>query len=648
MQWAGGNDLTWDQTNKSNYPNGETIEKPQFITSSILIGIYKVFATLSTPICGINLLVLLGYMSTALLMFGLVRWLLKRIDIALFAGFAAAFVPFHLLKSQSHINYIYGSIFIALMWAYLWYMSKPSYKRAALLGLVSSLGFYFDGYFILFSALVIGALYSSSFIVDFLNIAYKKEDRSRIFKDGLTRLKHLSFAVIVLVLLLVPILAVYRSSSDAIEQSLANSRSNIFTETQTYGARPIEFILPSYQSAFTPDSYQNWRATKLHGSNYSESTLYIGFTLILLAITSIASLIYRKYRREKLRGMPYIYLVFTFAFVFLGCFFMSLPATVYLFGHDIKTPVYLLATLTENWRVLSRLFLAMHPAVVILASLGLYILTKNQKRTVQLGIVAVCSALLFLEYLPSPINSSSNLNINAPAIYKQLRADPSVKLVAEYPLADFTYTPEIFTFQPIHNKVLLNANDSSISKGPFRASIAGLNDIQTPGALQALNIDLVITRGFSSSNPGLTSKYNLQPVRNKEGEINLPASIFAYKINDSVLPRKSLLMITKGYESLSVDTEQISHRYITSEGTFKVFNMPSTRHPKEYSVSFDIGSACPTDARIYVSQSDNLLWSGNVAESPTRISLAVGNKPFTVKTTRCSVDITNMSANPLK
>lgn len=69
---------------------------------------YKVLSSLTTPICGLNLVLLLGYMSSGLLMFGLVKWLLKRFDIALFAGYAAAFVPFHIFKGQSHINYTYG------------------------------------------------------------------------------------------------------------------------------------------------------------------------------------------------------------------------------------------------------------------------------------------------------------------------------------------------------------------------------------------------------------------------------------------------------------------------------------------------------------------------------------------------------------
>src|SRR5579862_7857270 len=51
IQWVSGNHLSWGYSHKSNYPFGESLGKPQYITSSILIFIYKIFSTLSTPTC---------------------------------------------------------------------------------------------------------------------------------------------------------------------------------------------------------------------------------------------------------------------------------------------------------------------------------------------------------------------------------------------------------------------------------------------------------------------------------------------------------------------------------------------------------------------------------------------------------------------
>lgn len=644
MQWATGNHLSWGHTDKSNYPYGETLGKPQFITSTIFIGLYKLFAMLSTPTCGINLMVLLGYMSTGLLMFGLIKWLLKRFDIALFAGFAAAFVPYHQLKAQSHINYIYGSVFVAAIWSYLWFTSRPSYRRAVVLGVVCSLGFYFDGYFILISAVLVSALFSSSFIFDLFRTLNGGEER-RILRGMFLRLKHLLVAAGVLILLLIPIMRVYISDGDSIKQSLAMVRSDIKTETISYGVRPIEFIIPSSNSALVPNKVP-W-TIKPHGSNASEDTLYIGYIIILLAILAVACLLRRKVRAVELRKIPYPSLIFVLSLVFLMCFVMSLPAVVVILGHHVSTLTNVLIRLSANWRVLSRFFLAMHPAVVVLASLGLYMLIKHWSSIwVQRGIVAVCGLLLFLEYLPAPLHATNDLYKDAPSIYKHLRSDSQVELVAEYPLADFSYTPGIFTFQQTHNKTLLNSSDAGTSFGPFHSSIAGLGDPQTLGVLKELKVDVLITHGMKANYPALSTYYVSTPSRSSGSSINLAASMYSYRLNKDVVPRNTVLILKNGYESLSVDAQQKSHRFITDEGVMSVFHIKPNTVPStsQYQVSFDLSSICSTPAKVIVTQGNKVVWSGSVDNRSNPVNLKVSNDNFYVKTSYCSVDVTDMSA----
>lgn len=646
IQWAGGNDLTWGHTVKSNYPFGETLGKPLYITSSIFIGIFKVFASLTTPICGLNLMVLLGYMSSALLMFGLVKWLLKRFDIALFAGYAAAFVPFHILKSESHITYMFSSIFIAAIWAYLWFINRPSYRRALLLAVVGSLGFYFDGYFVLFSSVLMGTLLASSFVWDAVRFIFRHSQRKEIWQQALQRLRYVLVTGIAMAVILTPILVTYVRDGSAINQSLASVRSDILTETEVYGTRPIELVLPSYTSALLPASYPAWRATKLHGSNYSESTLYIGYTVIILALAGLIFVAFKKWRRLQLEHLTYDYVMYITVLAFIACFVMSLPPKAFIDGHLIDTPGIALIKVTSNWRVLSRFVLAFDPLAILAASLGLYVITRQRSTWLRFTIVALCAAALFLEYLPAPLHANGDLYKNAPVAYKDLAADKSVKLVAEYPLANFTYSPEIFTYQMMHNKTLVNANDGSISRGPFDASIAGLNDIQTAGALKQLGVDVIITHGFADATTALVPYYRLPPAYNSDGTINQAATMYAYKLSPSVVPRTSILIIKKGYESLSVDTKQISHRFITNDGTFDILNLGTSRPAGQYVASFDLqAAACPLNATVTVTQAGRTLWRGSVTNARiTHLQLPVQLRPFDVTTANCSVDVTNLSA----
>ncbi len=644
-QWVGGNDFTWGTTNKSNYPFGEKLDKPQFITSTVFLGAYKLFATLTTPICGLNLIILLGYMSSALMMFGLVRWLLKRFDIAVFAGYAAAFVPFHVLKAQSHINYIYGSIFIALIWVFLWMISKPSYKRSALFAAVSAVGFYFDGYFILLSSLLIVGLVGSQVVVELYHLLGARGKRQKALKQSAGRLKYTLVAGLMLGLLLLPIAAVFKSSGSDISQSLAAVRSNIKVETLLYGARPIEFVLPAASNPLMSSSYGAYRMSKLHGSNYSEATLYVGFTVLLLAVVGVVNVFSKKKRTAKLQNIPYPALLFMLGATLLLCFAFSLPAYAWLFGHSVRMPSLLLVKVTANWRVLSRIFLVMDPLLILLASLGLYWLTKKRSRLVGAVIVVVCGLALFLEYLPSPISSTGDLYKETPPIYKQLTTDDSVRIVAEYPLADFSYTPTIFTFQPVHKKTLVNANDGSVSRGPFDSSIAGLADPQTLGVLKSLKVDEVITHGFQFETPELQLIFKNQNY-SSDGKLNLPASSYAYKFTDLATAVPAALVITKGYESLYVDAHQISHRYITNRATMHLHHFTGAPKANSYVASFSALSACSNPARVTVEQEGRVLWTGLVDKQPVPIAATVADKDFTVKTELCSIEVSHLSATP--
>ena len=643
VQWAGGNDMSWGFTNKSNYPFGESLGKPQFVTSSIFIFIYKLFSVFSTPICGLNLMVLLGYMSTALVMFGFVKWLLKRFDIALFAGYAAAFVPFHLLKSESHINYIYGSIFIGIVWAYLWMLEKPSYRRASLFAAVSSIGFYFDGYYIFMCGVLIVGLFMSSFAYDIIKILLNSKSAKVLIKNAKVRLKFLLVSSVLLAVLLLPILITFKLHGTEIQQSLSSVRSNIKVETLIYGVRPLEFVLPSYNNPLMPDTYPGWRATKLHGSNFSESTLFVGFTVLIMATVSIIYLMSRKHRRLQFRGMSYLQLVATTLFVTIFCLSLSVPAYFIMFKHHIPTPVYFFVKLTANWRVLSRLFLAIDPLFIILASLGLYVLTQKRHVAVRVGAVVLCFVALFFEYLPAPLHPSGDLYKSVPPIYEKISRDDSVKIVAEYPLADFSYTPGIFTYQPVHKKTLVNANDGSISKGPFDASIAGLNDIQTLGVLKHLKVDTIISHGAEQNTPNLTL-YLEDLKKNADGSNFLAASSFAYRITESVKPRNTVLVIEKGYDYLSLDNKQVSHRIIITEAQMQSRSLNKASQTPKYHIMFDANSICPTSAKVSVIQNEDVLWSGLVGSMPTAVDANITGPDFKVRTELCSVDITNLSS----
>lgn len=641
LQWASNNSVTWGHTDVSNYPQGESLVRPQFITSEIALFMYRLFSAISTPICGLNIMVLLGYMSSFLLMFGLVKWLLKRFDIALFAGYAAGFVPYHQLKAQTHIIYMYGSIFIASIWAYLWFIKKPSYKRAAVLSLVNAVGYYFDGYFVLISSVVIAILFLSSFIFDFFKWLKQRQLKKTNLGETRRRAKYLLLSVVLLALLLLPILRVQQTQGDTLKNSLAASRSDIKSETVGYAARPSEFFLPSYNNPLMPTKYQTWRLLDQHGSNPSEDTLFVGFTVIVLALVSLVALIYRKNRISKINSLPYVYLVSVVGLVLAACVWFSMPSRYTLLGHVLYSPSRLLIKFTSNWRVMARFFLAIHPLAVILAGMGLYVLTKSWKKIWQVGLVLLCTAALFLEYLPPTFNPTADLYKDSPKIYLQLANDPTVKVIAEYPITEFIYAPAIFTFQEVHKKRLLNASDSLYSRGPFDESIAGLNDAQTLGVLKALGIDVITSYDKGSTSPGLIEYYP-PSLNNKVG---VPA-IYSYRIKDSVKADDSVLLAESGYIYFVVDNQQVSHRALKDTGNMKIQALGSGIQNNKYNAGFYTQAYC-SNAFLTITQDGIKLWSGNIGSMATAVDFeATVNKDINLTTT-CPIDIVNMRSKVL-
>ncbi|OVE78954.1 hypothetical protein BVY00_01480 [bacterium G20] len=571
-------------------------------------------------------------MSTALLMYGLVRWLFKRRAIAYFAGYAAAFVPFHQFKAQSHIVYMYGGVFVAIIWAYLWFIKRPSLARVSLLAATAALSFYFDGYYILFTSLLIGGLVFFGLLSQLLARSFSGWPRlATDWKDCLrTQTRYLAFFGLLLLTFLLPIIYTQVKHGNDIKQSLSFARGSIRTESLTYSSRPIEFFLPSFNNPLLPASYSVWRLQNQHSSNPSEDDMYIGYTVAALAILGIVFAFGRSSQEWLLQpNVSYRRLVSVLGATLIVCLLFSLPYRLNLAGHYLYLPSAAIIRLSSNWRVLSRLFLVIDPLVILLAAAGLYGLAKKWPRYLYLGFVGLCSVILFFEYLTSPLRPHGDLYKDTPKIYQALAADNSVKVIAEYPMIELATGPATFTFAQVHGKKLINANDPSVNRDSFHAAIAGLNDPQTLGVLKSRGVDVVTTLDDGPT-PGLN--YYL----------SMPGStVRAYHIAASVDPRPVILATTSGFSDLSVDKVRISHRVLRTSGMMKILGTAADAHG-QYVVGFEVEALQPGATHLSVSQNHQMLWEGSVTHTKVQFS-ANADAPIDLKTTQL-LDITNMQA----
>jgi hypothetical protein len=281
----------------------------------------------------------------------------------------------------------------------------------------------------------------------------------------------------------------------------------------------------------------------------------------------------------------------------------------------------------------------MDPLIIILSALGLYFFTHKLSRIWRLTIVGICSGLLFLEYLPHSFNRTADLYKDSPSIYHQLAADNSVKTVAEYPLTDMALQPTVFTFQPVYDKPLLNANSSDIERGPLDTSIGGLNDTQTIGALKAIGIDVITLHGQPVANSLL--KPYAPPSAHNEGGI---APIYSYRIKPDAPERDNILMASSGFRDFSVDEKQISHRVMLATSTITVKKLkPSSR--STFLAGMTAQPLCGKPADFKAAQNGNVIWSGVIPVANLTLNFTVsGDAPIKLYSS-CALDITNMYAN---
>lgn len=452
-------------TTMVNYPFGEQLGSATFITYLALWLPIRIAGFLFGPTAGINIIMFLGLVSGAMAGYWLIKRFTNSIPVALFAGIAVAFVPYNLYKSSSHIAYIFTIVFVFILASFIALWIKPTKIRAVLFGAAIALAFYTDGYYLLLASVMVLGLIFSGLLYD---VIYKIK-----FVDFRKKVVTLVISLATLLVLCVPIFAVQLTQGADIQNTLSSARSNIGDELKAYQSKVMDFIIPSSTNPLLEltgdsqalDHYRNLR------SNSTESTTYIGWTLIILVVIGITLVLVRLVlpRRSSLRILEprvskvYILLTCIVAIttpIFLS--FMMSPSTV-IAGHVIYLPGQLFIEYDlALWRVLARFFVPMHVILAIYAAFTLWVLLRIHKsvwrnKFLKLAIVVVVSLALLAEYSTAVNKPSFDFN-NAPESYQWLSKQKDIKTIAEFPMVDplDSHTTKYITYQIVHKKNLVN------------------------------------------------------------------------------------------------------------------------------------------------------------------------------------------------
>jgi hypothetical protein len=517
-------------------------------------------------IAAYNLIVLSGLVLSASAMYLLVRRIGCSPLVAAWAGIAYTIFPWHMEKAQGHVTFVHLEGFPLLVLAALAWHRRPDWRRALLIAGAMLVLWTTAGYFGLIGLVAIGVLLVASAIVQRQTVGTGVALRRLLLAGGLS--------------LAVPIairaLSLYSPGAEAVPGA------RDVGSLRTYGARPWEYFLPSYRSRFFGDDVGPFLFGHLHGSNFSETSLYVGWITLLLAA---GFLVFAVLRRGSLTSQQRFVAV-VLPVVGVVAFVFSLPSP--LSHSSLPGPSKLLWEIAPQFRVPSRFVALVMTALVPLAALGLETLRRKLSRGPRWGSaagVAVC-LLAVLATTVEFWDRGSTTRVDAmPDYYNAVEKGPE-GVLAEYPLAkaEQAVNSDYLFWQRKHRRHLLNGAASDSFAEAAGQSVIDPASPGTPSELAALGVSTIVVRpttyAFSGGKPA--------PTRLDRGYRLLgrfPGETSVWRV--VAKPAPALATFTKGFSFTETPPGQPTSRWMISP--MASVDLYAWR-PGTYRASFDIAS----------------------------------------------------------
>jgi len=491
--------------NMTNFPVGEDSFSPANYSGVAQFYMIRGASKMLGPVCGYNAINVLGFVLSALVMYGFIYTLTKNKWIAWLSGYAVSFTPYYQYKVGVHDSYGYQAFLIAAVWA-LFNLIKNQRKRdVAYLGLITAFCFYWDPYFSLLAASILSPLIVTWLIILIFRRHKKSISSQQIKKQIILILQ----AAILIFALISPLIFIAIKDNKQITNTVAATRgSGVFLAATLCSNRPYEYFEPVVFSAQLAKAIEHKYRVSLHsGQDCGPDEDYVGISLVLISVTivGLVDMTRRRFKNQSIKAdLRYdsALIVLGMISVILFGVLLALPP-IKLFG-IMPLPSYLLLKITTTWRILSRLYVVINIAsiTVFAAVVSFYSRTVDNKKFTK--VIFVLALLIFFEYqVTIPFTGSNNTfsyKNSTPPAYLWLSQQDDTSTIAEYPMrkmgesAGMTY---YLSMQVVHRKKLFNANTPLLKEEGLKDSLRNISDPQTVQVLGALGVDAVVIHGVS-------------------------------------------------------------------------------------------------------------------------------------------------------
>jgi hypothetical protein len=419
-------------------------------------------------IAAFNVMVITGYVLSGAAMYALVRYLGCNPLVSAWAALVYVVFPWHLERIQ-HVTLLHLEVLPLLLLALVAAARRPVWPRFLLVGAAVLACWLTSGYYgamALVAAFTLGAVAGLT--------SRERRDGLRVFAG--TGLAALGAS------LLVRIVASFGELGATVERLERN-----LYDLDAYGLRLSELVLPAARNVVLGSWSEPFRDGRLHDSNITETTNYVGLLTLGLAV---AWLVLAARGRDTLPvgvrvatvGLPavaVVALLFALPSPFLGI--ASTPSR-FLFDH-----------VSTGLRVPSRWTVLIVTALVPLAALALQAawtaLSRRGRRLAPYALVAGAMTVSFLELFVVPVRPYFRAD-PLPAPYRALERTPD-GVLADYPLR----RSDIYQFwQRLHGRPLVNIDRVDSFPDDVMRALVHPGAPGTARQLAALGVTGIVTR----------------------------------------------------------------------------------------------------------------------------------------------------------
>ncbi len=383
-----------DSQDHISQPFGRTIPAAVYLLQLTFYGPAWILGSITGPVPALNLAVLLLSAMSAAAMYLLIRVMGLGVGPAVWAMVAWSIFPNAILRMVTHYPLASLACVPVLLLAAWWWYDAPSARRAVVVALALAFCWLSNPYYGTMALIVVA-------IVGLIGLLRRL--RSDGMRDAGVRAAELGSAVIVLVVL--PLWALLRSSRDAVEATLGRDRD----ELAVFGARITDYVLPDADHQLFDAITRSVPELAAPGG---ERVNFLGYLTILLAIVG---LVWGFRRLNTTTGFVRAALI-TGPVVIVALIWVSLATPTTWAGVSIPTPSGIVFDALPFLRVFARFGVAVSAMTICLAAIGLAALLRGRRPVVQVAIVAVACGITLAELPPGgglPVRSAPPLMVTS-------------------------------------------------------------------------------------------------------------------------------------------------------------------------------------------------------------------------------------------